>query len=184
MSAERIYLKDTANPNEPRAWESIAGAGLVTTALAPTAQIIPKIGGTATGRIIIDAAALNAVIVARATVNATDDANAANRLATTLQDVYPLNLGESLRITSDTAITTCYIIGHATSDDSGAYSAPTARTLLASNVTEASYITTAVKFDFDVADNVRVVELTLSNGHTDGTTDKNIAVLNIAGYSP
>src|SRR3989304_425895 len=30
MTGTRIYLKDINNPNEPRAWESISGAGLVT----------------------------------------------------------------------------------------------------------------------------------------------------------
>jgi len=149
---------------------------------AGSIQFIPKIAGTSTSEIQIDAVGTDQVVGARAVVNGGTAVAAATALMNSYPDCLLIDIGESVQIYTTDVITSLVIIGLGTADNSGAYAAPVASTLLPTNVTVANYITTAVTFDFLSIDEVRIVEITLL-AYSDGTTDKNLAQFKVVGYS-
>ena len=148
-------------------------------------QIIPAISATETGEIQIDVLTTAQIIGVRATVNPSDTATAALRLANGKPDVVLIDDNDTIQVHSTTTITNVSVAAIANiAVVEAAYNAgtKTATGTISTNTTVADYQTVIVEFDFNSLDMVNMVEMKLV-AYSDGTTDKNLGRFKITGYS-
>lgn len=147
--------------------------------------IIPTINTVATGEIFIDVLTDAQVVGVKVTANPGDPVTAASNLANGQPDVVFIGLDETQEIRSSTAITNVTIAAVANiAVGEIAYNATTkiATGTIATSLVAADFETVQVEFDFKSTDNVNLVIIGLAP-FSDGTTDKNQAVLTITGRS-
>ena len=149
----------------------------VTSAGMPKKQIIPVVGGVSRSEktLIADTAgnASAQLIEIRATVNPADSIVAANRLMNAYPDVIAVYPGESVMITSLEPITAITLIGIA-----DVIGTPDGVAKLSSSVLS-DFTSQQIEYEFNSADKVHVVELSLSDLFDSGRS----AQQRIAGYA-
>lgn len=168
------YYNPTTGEYEVRAARVTDGGEIdVNTAGIPRVQKTPTVSGTSTAEVTLDAGTGNTLIGMRVTANPGDSVTAATRLMNKYPDCVLSAAGDSIRITSSSAITNVTLVGVGDATNTAGNIISTAESTL-SNVQAAM-----IEFDFNSSDDVRVVEITLSGTFTSGQKGQ----LQIVGYA-
>lgn len=168
------YVDPVTGREEVRA-ARVTDAGEISVAQggAPRLQVTPTVGGSPIAEVTLDAGTGNVLIGMRITVNPGDSIVAATRLMNKYPDCVLSIAGDTIRLSASSAITNVTLVGVGDATSTAGNVISTAESTLA-NVQ-----TAMIEFNFNSSDDVRVVEITLSDTFASGQKGQ----LQIAGYA-
>ena len=148
---------------------------------SPRYSVTPTVGGSGTTERTLTAAASNAVLSARFTLNALDIVSAGTAIKNRFPDVKAVEVGETVTIMSDENITAIYATGISSAANTGG------DVIAVGETDEAVIRAELIFFEFDAVDEVKLVEISLgsaNNALSSATVPTPLtAVLRVEGFS-
>lgn len=141
--------------------------------------VTPTVNGVAVSELALSAAASNAVLSARVVFNAFDLVTAGQAILNRFPDVKVVEIGDTLIITSDTAITSLYAAGLSSAAN------PAGNVIDIDATDEVIIRAELTRFDFVATDNIKTVEISLGSQYSGGasTARQRYATLKVEGFS-
>lgn len=132
---------------------------------SPKVLVTPEISGTPTPEIEIDGVGTGTLAphLLRVTVNPGDDVTAATRLQNGYPEVFWVQPGESLEITSSADITDVYLVGVDFDTTAPANYTGNAYIISRDDATLADWLANMAHFTFDAADEVKRIRISMSD---------------------